>query len=151
MEQRGLYEQSGLNLRNNEHAGFGVRLIAHLIDGVILSFGLGIISFAIGVNFNSGFMSVVYSPGSLLAFLLIMAYFVYFETSDKQATIGKSIMDLKVIKQDGSKLTTADAIIRYLGKILSAFIFMIGFLMVLFDDEKRALHDRIANTYVVKV
>ncbi len=150
MENKSLYEQSGGNLSYNGHAGFGIRFVAHLIDGLILSLGLGIITFATGMNFNSDIMEIVYSPGSLLAFLLTMAYFVYFETSDKQATIGKSVMGLKVIKQDGTKLTTGDAVVRYLGKILSAFIFMIGFIMVIFDDQKRALHDRIANTFVVK-
>jgi uncharacterized RDD family membrane protein YckC len=80
-----------------------------------------------------------------------MSYFVYFETGTKQATIGKSIMGLKVIKQNGTKMMMRDSIIRYIGKIFSSFIFMIGFIMVIFDDQKRALHDRIANTYVVKV
>lgn len=135
----------------NDFAGFGVRFVAFFIDGVILSFAFGFISYATGVYLNSDFLRVIYNPGNLLSFLLAMSYFVYFETSNKQATLGKQAMGLKVVKQDGTKMTMKDSIFRYIGKILSAFIFMIGYIMVIFDDQKRALHDRIANTFVVKV
>ncbi len=147
---KNLYEDNSA-LIQNDHAGFGIRLVAFFIDGLILSFAFGLISFATGMQFNSGIFQVIYNPGSVLSFLLAMSYFVYFETSEKQATLGKSIMGLKVIKQNGSKMMMKDSILRYIGKILSAFIFMIGYIMAIFDEEKRALHDRIAETYVVKV
>jgi uncharacterized RDD family membrane protein YckC len=150
VQYKNLYEDRNA-LYQNDYAGFGVRFVAIFIDGVILSFAFGIISMVTNMRFNSGFFEVVYNPGSLLSFLLAMSYFVYFETGTKQATIGKSIMGLKVIKQNGTKMMMRDSIIRYIGKIFSSFIFMIGFIMVIFDDQKRALHDRIANTYVVKV
>lgn len=149
METKDLY-QTNTPYFTPQYAGFGSRLVAHIIDGAILSISIGIISWITGIEFSSGVMEIVYSPGGWISFFLVLAYFVYFETSEKQATIGKSVMGLKVIRQDGKKMETSDAIIRYLGKVLSAVIFMIGFLMVLFDDQKRSLHDRIAKTYVVK-
>lgn len=151
MEHRDLYQNERILPFKVEYAGFMERLVAHIIDGIILSLGLGVISFATGMSFKTGWVSVVYSPGSLLALIFVAAYYVYFETSDKQATLGKQILNIKVVKQDGSKMKTSDAILRYFGKIISAVIFMLGYLMVLFDDQKRALHDRIAKTYVVKV
>ncbi|HUH73196.1 MAG TPA: RDD family protein [Chitinophagales bacterium] len=150
VEYKNLYEDKGALIPRN-YAGFGVRMVAFFIDGVILSFAFGIISFITGMKFNSGFFEVVYNPGGLLSFLLALSYFVYFETGEKQATIGKSIMDLKVVKQNGAKMTVRDSVFRYIGKIFSAFIFMIGYIMAIFDDQKRTLHDRIAETYVIKI
>lgn len=149
METKDLYQTAGP--QSTQYAGFGVRLVAHLIDGFIISLVTNVIYWIIGTDFDKDVMEIVYSPGGFIAFLITIGYFVYFESSDKQATIGKSVMGLKVVRQDGQKMQVSDAIIRYLSKILSAVIFMIGFLMVIFDDQKRALHDRIAKTYVVKV
>jgi uncharacterized RDD family membrane protein YckC len=150
IEYKNLYGAK-LAFNQGNFAGFGVRFVAFFIDAVILSFVFGFISFATGIKLNSGFFEAIYNPGNLLSFLLAMSYFVYFETSGKQATLGKQAMGLKVVKQDGMKMTMRDAVFRYIGKILSAFIFMIGYIMVVFDDQKRALHDRIASTYVVKI
>lgn len=149
METRDLYNT--VSPSSQQYAGFGVRLVAHLIDGFIISLFTNIIYWVTGYDYDKGIIEIIYSPGGFLAFLLTLGYFVYFETSDKQATLGKSIMGLKVIRQDGQKMQASDSIIRYLSKILSAFIFMIGYIMVIFDDQKRSLHDRIAKTYVVKV
>jgi len=151
MEHRDLYQNERTSPLKVKYAGFMERLVAHIIDGIILSFGLGVISFATGMSFTAGWVKVVYSPGSWLAMIFVAAYYIYFETSDKQATLGKQILNIKVVKQDGTKIETSDAIFRYFGKIISAVIFMLGYLMALFDDQKRALHDRIAKTYVVKV
>lgn len=148
METKDLYQTTPIQNRN--YAGFGSRFVAHIIDGAILSVGLGILSWITGIQFNSGIVEIIYSPGGWLSFFLVMAYFIYFESGPKQATIGKSIMGLKVVKQNGTKMTSGDAFVRYLGKMVSAIIFMIGFIMVFFDDQKKSLHDRIASTFVIK-
>lgn len=150
IEYKNLYGER-LAFNQSNFAGFGIRFVAFFIDAVILSFAFGFITYATGARLNSGFFEVIYNPGNLLSLLLAMSYFVYFETSDKQATLGKQAMGLKVVKQDGTKMMMKDSILRYIGKILSAFIFMIGYIMVIFDDQKKSLHDRIANTFVIKV
>ncbi|MCO5231676.1 MAG: RDD family protein [Chitinophagales bacterium] len=147
MEYKDLYSN---NSPQYEYAGFGLRLIAYFIDAIVLSIILKLLSLVFGFDFNTEISKVTYSPGGLVAFLVSISYFVYFETGIHQATIGKRMMDLKVIKQDGTPLSKVDSIFRYLGKILSAIIFLIGYIMVIFDDKKRALHDRIASTYVIK-
>ncbi len=149
MEHRDIYKKHHRQTSNN-HAGFGIRLVAHLIDGIILSILLGILSFVFNIKANTGWLSAIYSPGGLVTLLLIMAYFVYFETTQNQATPGKMLMGLKVVRQDGAKMQVRDSVLRYLGKIISAAILMIGFLIVIFDKKKRALHDLIAQTYVIK-
>jgi uncharacterized RDD family membrane protein YckC len=56
-----------------------------------------------------------------------------------------------VITADGEPITYWRAFGRYFGKLLSGIILGIGYLMAAFDEEKRALHDRICHTRVVKV
>ena len=136
------------NYDDYKYAGFWIRFLAYFIDGIILSVAFSILSYATGSNIQS--YNSISSPGSFLGLILTIAYFVYFETSDKQATIGKFIFDMKVVKEDGSKLTAKDSAIRYFSKILSAIILFIGFIMAGFDDKKQALHDKIAHTYVVR-
>ncbi|MBL0286160.1 MAG: RDD family protein [Bacteroidetes bacterium] len=78
-------------------------------------------------------------------------YFTYFESSLKQATIGKQLMNMKVVDKNGFRLTPANALIRNLSKIHFCFILFIGYLMAAFDAQKQSLHDKIAGTFVVKV
>ncbi len=54
------------------------------------------------------------------------------------------------MKTDGTELTLTDALIRYLGLLLSCIVFLIGVIWVAFDANKQGWHDKIANTYVVK-
>jgi uncharacterized RDD family membrane protein YckC len=59
---------------------------------------------------------------------------------------------VKVIRTDGGDIGYGRALLREtLGKFVSALIFGIGYLMVAFDARKQGLHDRIADTYVVKL
>jgi uncharacterized RDD family membrane protein YckC len=72
-------------------------------------------------------------------------FIVYFA-----ATPGKMAIGLKVLRPDGSKLQVGRAVGRYFAKTLSAMILGIGYIMVAFDDQKRALHDMICDTRVIQ-
>lgn len=65
------------------------------------------------------------------------------------ATPGKMICNLRVVRSDGSRLTYARALGRHFAKLLSQLTLSIGFLIAAFDDQKRALHDHVADTRVV--
>ena len=77
-------------------------------------------------------------------------YYVFLESGMAQATLGKGAMGLKVITTDGQRISFGQASGRYFGKILSAIILLIGYLMMIWDGKKQTLHDKIANTLVVK-
>jgi len=66
------------------------------------------------------------------------------------ATPGKMACKLKVVTSDGGQVSYARAFGRYFAEFLSAIIFFIGYIMAAFDEEKRALHDRICDTRVIK-
>jgi uncharacterized RDD family membrane protein YckC len=83
-------------------------------------------------------------------FMLVLGciYEVYF-VSTRGATIGKIAFNLRIVQADGSAIPRRLALGRYLAMGVSLLTATIGFLMAAFDQEKRALHDRICQTRVV--
>jgi uncharacterized RDD family membrane protein YckC len=67
------------------------------------------------------------------------------------ATPGKMALGLKVVRPDGSRVGLGRAIGRYFAKMLSAIILLIGYIIAGFDAQKRALHDMICDTRVIRV
>ena len=123
-----------------EYAGFWIRFLAIIIDGVILGIVGGILS-----------RLMTTTAYTAISWLVGAAYYVIFWVYWQGQTPGKRILNLRVVRADGAPVDWATAIIRYIGYIVSGFILLIGFIMAAFDDEKRALHDRLANTRVVMV
>ena len=134
------------------YAGVGQRLLAAIIDGVILY----LITLALQVPLSSAMMGET-PPTTFSAALFAVSYgvglligssyegvFIY----KMQATPGKLIMGMKVVRANGDRLTLLRAYCRYCAKILSAFTLLIGYLMAFFDSERRTLHDRICDTRV---
>ena len=59
---------------------------------------------------------------------------------------------VKVIRTDGSHVTYGRAALREVpGKFISSILLCVGYLMVAFDSQKQGLHDKIADTYVIKL
>lgn len=145
MAHRDLYEDNPTSQPEYHYAGFAERLVAIFIDRLIFALIISIVF----KGYESGLREFLLR--CLITVFGIIAYHVYLETSHMQATIGKMVMNLKVIRVDGQRLSIADSIFRYFGSILSVLSLNIGHLMVLLDTKNRALHDHIAGTYVVKV
>jgi uncharacterized RDD family membrane protein YckC len=88
--------------------------------------------------------------GGLLTVVLSIAYPLYFWTS-RGATPGKSLLGLKVVTTEGkSPIGIKSAVLRLIGYMINGFIFGIGFLLIALSEDKRGLHDRIAETAVVR-
>ncbi len=66
------------------------------------------------------------------------------------ATPGKMALGLKVVRPNGGPIDLGRAVGRYFAKILSQIILYIGYIMAGFDAEKKALHDMICDTRVIK-
>jgi len=106
------------------YAGFWIRLLAFLIDAVLLSF------------ISWGVVNVAY-------FIGMWAW--------KGQTLGQMVLNVKVVKADGQRCDLRAAVLRFLGYLLCCLTLGIGFLVIAFDRRKRGLHDRIADTCVIKV
>lgn len=137
--------------------GFAPRLLAALIDGALVGFLSFMLAFVIGLIaifsnlFNVGQDSSVLellTVACLLVFSLV--YYVGFWTNDGQ-TMGNTIMGLKVIRIDGSRLSAGRAFLRYVGYIINAILFSIGFIWAAFDSKRQGWHDKLAGTLVVYV
>ena len=66
------------------------------------------------------------------------------------ATPGKMALGLKVLRKDGSKLSVGRVVGRHFANIVSSLTLLIGYIIAGFDDEKRALHDHMCDTRVIK-
>jgi predicted Zn finger-like uncharacterized protein len=138
-------------------AGFWIRVVASLLDLLalgLLESALGSLLIRIsrlepGFHSREGLMIMltVASFGVVLGY----AYRVFFIGYCGQ-TPGKMAVRVKVIRTDGTEVGYVRALLReVVGKFLSKLILGIGYLMVAFDSRKQGLHDKIADTYVVKL
>ncbi|MCR2833229.1 RDD family protein [Parerythrobacter lacustris] len=138
------------------YAGFWLRVVAYIIDAIIV----GIVGFVIGMIFGVGAVSTgtdISDPTGggnavlqMISIAIGVAYFAGMESSSWQATVGKKALGLVVTDLNGQRISLGRAIGRYFGKILSALILLIGFIMVAFTERKQGLHDMIAGTLVLK-
>ena len=103
-------------------------------------------------NLDGHFIAVVliYFAWQALAVVCLWLYFAGFESSAKQATWGKRLMKIKVVGKQGQRISFARASGRFFAKILSYVTLYVGFFMAGLTNRKRALHDYVAETYVVK-
>lgn len=132
-----------------EYGGFWLRVVAYLIDAIVISFASFAIGFVIGGNPfdpSAGFDPTI----NIVSLVIGVAYFATMESSSSQGTLGKMAVGLKVARPDGSRIGPGRAIGRYFAKFLSAIILAIGYIMVAFTDRKRGLHDMICDTVVIK-
>ena len=156
--------------KNENYAGFWIRFLAFLVDTVVINTIMWVMILpllgALGLSITSlNDMSNIdfYDEESLAIFLLSVIpalvtvnllitwmYYALLQSGPRQATIGKMALGIIVIDVNGSRMTFARASLRYFSKIISSFIMMIGYIMAAFTEKKQALHDIIANTYVVK-
>ncbi len=61
------------------------------------------------------------------------------------------LFKLRVIRTDGSALTMTQAAIRWVGVLVSVLAIFIGLIWVAFDPQKQGWHDKIADTYVIRL
>lgn len=123
-----------------ELADVGTRLIAIIIDGIILSVIGSILFGATGHVWTGG----------VGAFVVGVVYNWYFWTRQDGQTPGKKLMKIRVVKADGSPMQDADAVVRYVGYYINSIIFGIGWLWALIDSKHQGWHDMLAKTYVVR-
>jgi uncharacterized RDD family membrane protein YckC len=158
------------------YAGFWLRFVAYLIDGLILGIPFMLVAIVLIAIFGGfGLMmrmrgvdphtaadpraaAAVFAPiflGFLLAMLFFFGlnwlYFAGMESSERQATFGKAAMSLRVTDLEGRRLSFGHATGRFFSKIITGLIPLgIGYIMAGFTEKKQALHDMIAGTLVLR-
>lgn len=109
------------------YASFGERLVARLIDAMILLI-----------------------PSMFVPFILPWLYFAIQEGSERGATVGKRAMNIRVVSEDGKAIGFGTATGRFFGNLLNLFTLCIGYLLMLFNARNQCLHDMITSTVVIK-
>jgi uncharacterized RDD family membrane protein YckC len=152
MEPQILDLNESTNLQHANYAGFWIRFGAVLIDGILLGIVQVIVNFIfLGTVMNNNFMSSGTATMIYLFNLLVgLLYSTLLESSSKQATIGKMAVGIRVTDLNGERISFGRALGRHLSKFISAIILGIGYIMAAFDEKKRALHDKMAGTYVIQ-
>jgi len=139
--------------RYSGYAGVIGRSAALLLDYLILvalfvalSWFIGQVSLRSRIN-DSGRVGLT----AAASFLIALLYFSALEGSRAQATLGKMALGLQVADVHGQPIGFVRAAARFLAKLLSLLVLGVGFLMALFNDRHRALHDVLTGTVVAKV
>lgn len=150
------------------YAGFWWRFLSHIIDQIILSFAssifilpiFGIFGISLFSMERSGYdfedpeilvpIIMLYSSIILISTVITWLYYAIMESSKTQGTVGKLVLKIKVTDMEGNRISFGRATGRYFGKILSAMILLIGYILAGLTEKKQALHDMLASCYVMK-
>jgi len=151
------------------YAGFWLRFVAHLIDGLVT--GAVLCALLVPLFFLTGLGDALRGlhPGqepnpaiifafisSIWIFILIgivggWLYYAYCESSEWQATPGKKVLNLSVTDINGNRISFGRASGRFFAKMISGLIpFGIGYILAGFTEKKQALHDMIASCLVLR-
>lgn len=137
-----------------EPAGFWLRVLAATIDSLVCNTVIFVMSLSLGYLFKTSHYSF-----NEMAQLIVMAmgiivtlfYYIFFTGYGGQ-TPGKMALQIKVIHNNGTQVSYGQAIMREtIGKMISYLLLGIGYLMVAFRRDKRAMHDLLASTRVIKL
>ncbi len=151
-------------------AGFWLRVVAYLLDSVILGASALVLflPFVFLTGLSANFEAIAQSHGQpnaaviggfiamMLVFVLISIliqwlYHAYLESGEKQATWGKQALGIYVTDLMGNRVTFGRASGRFFAKIVTGMIPLgIGYIMAGFTERKQALHDMIAATLVLR-
>ncbi len=137
------------------YAGLATRTIAFAVDAAIINGAAIITGVAIGLGvsiLHLGEQAETLVAVALGAGYLIwsIAYFIFFWSTSGQ-TPGDRVMQIRVLdRRHMSPVRPVRAAIRFGGLILAGLPFLAGFLIMLWDDRRRCLQDRIAHTIVIE-
>ncbi len=135
-----------------QYASFGARFLAFLLDFIILYVLSEIFDLFLSLARIFGDPSDASFIGTSFLFNLVISwlYTALYESSEKQATLGKQALSIVVTDLAGDRISFARATGRYFASILSFLTLLIGYFMAAFTERKQTLHDLIASTLVVK-
>lgn len=135
-------------------AGIISRAMALIIDTVLVSL-IAFLAAATGIYLVNGFnpgaseSENILFPLYIVLFFLASTYFVFLHGYGGK-TVGKMLMGIKLINNEGDRVGFWEAFVRWLGYYVSAAFLFAGFLWSLIDSEYQTWHDKLAGTYVVK-
>jgi uncharacterized RDD family membrane protein YckC len=138
------------------YAGFWIRFLASLIDGLIVGVPFVVLGLALGstAGYTGG---LPFNPGgnlavNVLSIVVGMLYFGLLEGGPTGQTVGKKVCNIRVVDVENHQpgIGTARGIGRYFARWLSQLVFYLGYFWMLWDPRKQCWHDKLARTLVVR-
>lgn len=135
------------------YAGLATRVIAFVVDILIIqgvTWIVGAVAAVIAsmLHLSDGLETALVAAGAFVATLWAVSYFAFFWVTTGQ-TPGNRLMQIRVQDAGGGTLPFGRALVRVPAAVLSALILFVGFLTILVDPQRRALHDRLLRSVVV--
>lgn len=133
------------------YQGIGPRLVAQVVDTVVLIVLFLLVGFALSGSFTFEYQGEAAYPFLSAYGLIVLLYFAILEGT-MGATFGKKLVKIKVVREDGSSCGIRPAFVRTLLRIIDGlpFLYIIGMVLIARSDKKQRLGDRLAKTVVVK-
>jgi uncharacterized RDD family membrane protein YckC len=136
-----------------KYAGFASRFAAFAVDMAVtlalFMLALAAIGFAARVLTGT---DITWNRGSIWVIIAYVVWaFIYFAQSWAASgrTAGMALFGVRVVRGDGTDVSGRRAIVRTLALPLSFLLLGLGFVGILLGDQRRALHDVIADTTVI--
>jgi len=138
-------------------AGFWIRLLAFILDQVLLSVVGITISLLVTDITLTDMLARALDPeapflwSELLTTLALEAGYWTIMIGTWGRTAGKALLRIKVIRVDGTGISYPRSLIRYLAYYISWFTLGLGFLSIPLSPRKTGLHDLVCNTRVIRM
>jgi uncharacterized RDD family membrane protein YckC len=140
-------------MNEQKYAGFWIRVVASLIDTVLIF--LVILPFLIAI-YGKEYLDLMWESAYvgmwdiLLSYIFpaiaVIMFWVY-----RSATPGKMMLKMKIVdEKTGGTISTRQGIVRYIGYYVACLPLMLGIIWVGIDKRKRGLHDKMAGTVVIR-
>ena len=133
-------------------AGFWIRFVASVFDNVFMIV-VGLVVVLISwLLWGPRVETSVVLRASLAAFNLLFGalYYILLHWIFGQ-TLGKMLLQLKVVTLGGGPISLGTSVLRWVGYLLSLLPFFGGYVLAGLRSDKRALHDLVARTRVVRL
>lgn len=133
-------------------AGFWVRVMATGIDLLFLTAVMLLVraGVASSVELSEGDPAVASAVIAAFNLYFWAAYYIVLHGATGQ-TLGKMAVGVRVVSLEGGAISYGVSFARWVGYFLSTLTFMVGYLMIAVRADKRALHDLVAGTRVVRL
>ena len=139
--------------------GFWIRLVAFILDSIIIFISV-VLTFLVLVSTASNLFGDDAAVGTLILLFILsffggLLYKPLMEASEYQGTFGKYFLGMKIVNQQGERITMSASFIRTLVYLAQTAIPLLNLitsfllLMIGFTEYKQGLHDIAAKTYVV--
>ena len=138
------------------YAGLVSRSIAFALDGLLVTAAILVTGTTIGLAISllvpgdtHADVGVGLVGAALGAWWLIMGLYLACFWILAGQTPGMRLMRLQVTTAEGGRIGPWHALVRLAGMVLAAIPLMAGYALILLDDRRQGLHDKLARSFVL--